>query len=297
MNAAHAHDNQNDSDLIATLEGAVQRHDVAFDGGHVAWRKLGEGPPLVLLHGGHGSWLHWVRNMQPLAEQHSVWVPDLPGYGASAAPAEPTLESLLEATLSTLVALIGSTTPVALVGFSFGGLVAAHLAARRAAASRLSVSSLALLGPGGHGGPRRPRGELRSWRAEADAQDSAALSAVMRHNLLMHMLHGDEAVDAQALRIHTEACVNTRFRSKPISRAAVLAPALARYQGPLLLAWGEHDVTAEPPAAALALSQGRARCATHIVPGAGHWVQYESAEALNALLAAWLDETTTKETT
>jgi pimeloyl-ACP methyl ester carboxylesterase len=29
----------------------------------VVWRSWGSGPPLLLLHGLHGSWMHWVRNV------------------------------------------------------------------------------------------------------------------------------------------------------------------------------------------------------------------------------------------
>lgn len=272
--------------LLDALHGASQRHEVAFAGGHISWRRFGDGPPLVLLHGGHGSWLHWARNIAALSARHTVWVPDLPGYGDSDAPLEPALASLVEATVLTLDTLVGRGTPIAVAGFSFGGLVAAHLAARRG-----SVSRLALLGPGGHGGARRPRGELRSWREAADHHDSVALAEVMRHNLQMHMLHDPASIDALALRIHTEACQSTRFHSRSISRAAGLQAVVDQHHGPLLLVWGEHDVTAVPDEAALALGDGRRQCRTQTVAEAGHWVQFECADQVNGLLLAWLNET------
>jgi pimeloyl-ACP methyl ester carboxylesterase len=102
------------------------------------------------------------------------------------------------------------------------------------------------------------------------------------------MLREDAAADDLALRIHTDACLRARFRSKPISRSGGLGPCLASYAGPTLLIWGEHDVTAEPAQAALALCQGRADRHSRIVPGAGHWVQFERADAVNALLREWL---------
>lgn len=112
----------------------------------------------------------------------------------------------------------------------------------------------------------------------------------MRHNLWVHMLHDDDAIDGLALRIHTEACLRTRFHSKPISRAGGLSESLSRHRGPLLLAWGEHDVTAVPEQAALALAEGRGACRVTIVPGAGHWVRYERASQVDRFLLDWLDQ-------
>jgi 2-hydroxy-6-oxonona-2,4-dienedioate hydrolase len=44
-------------------------------------------PPVVLFHGGSGSWTHWVRNIQPLvAAGRQVIAADLPGFGDSASP-------------------------------------------------------------------------------------------------------------------------------------------------------------------------------------------------------------------
>ena len=273
-------------ELIARLEDFAQRHAVASGRGEeIVWRRFGTGTPLVLLHGGHGSWLHWARNLEALAARHTVWVPDLPGYGESSAPVEPALPSLVAALCDTLNQLVGADTAVHVTGFSFGGLVAASVAR-----SRPAVSSLTLMGPGGHGGRRRPRGELQQWRSAHAQGDQAALAAVMHHNLLMHMLHDAANVDSAALHIHTQSCLKTRFRSKPISRAGQLPGFLSGYLGPLLLVWGEHDATAEPQQASRVLAQGRTTCRTHILPGAGHWVQYEVADTVNALLLEWLRE-------
>lgn len=266
------------------LSAQARTEYMAWAGGRVCWRAFGHGSPVVLVHGGHGSWLHWVRNIEALAAHHSVWVVDLPGFGDSDAPAGEGLAALLAPTLSTLDALVGPDTPVQLVGFSFGGLVAAHMAAQRP-----QVQRLALLGTGGHQGRRRPKGELVNWKTAWHAGDAAAVEQAMRHNLAMHMLSVDAAdIDPLALRIHTEACVRTRFRSKEISRSGGLVEVLARYPGATLLAWGEHDVTAEPAAIAQTLSAALPGAKTRVVNGAGHWVQYERSDEVNPMLLAWL---------
>jgi pimeloyl-ACP methyl ester carboxylesterase len=267
---------------IARLEQAARRHDAPVEGGAVVWRRFGEGPPLVLLHGGHGSWLHWARNIEALSNDFELWLPDLPGFGDSASPLESTLNALVTSTHRSLDALIGANTPIALAGFSFGALVAAHLAAQRG-----EVTRLALLGAAGHGGPRRARGELRPWRDAHARQDRDALREVMRHNLLMHMLAGDDTDDL-AIDIHTRSCLRTRFHSKTISRSGGLTECLRRFDRRLLLAWGEHDVTATPTELAPALVKTLADASVEVIPGAGHWVQYQAAERVDALLLDWL---------
>lgn len=266
---------------LQDLAHRVQRQALPFDGGQVTWRCLGDGPPLVLLHGGHGAWTHWARNIDALSQRFRVCVADLPGYGDSSAPTSPTLASLLAATLHTLDALVGAQTPILLAGFSFGGLVASRLAVQRG-----GIQALALLGPAGHGGPRRPRGELRSWREAHKARDDVALGEVMRHNLQLHMLAAP--ADEQALAIHTQACLRTRFHSKSISRAGGLADSLRALHCPVLLAWGEHDVTATPLELAPLLAALCQRAQTELLASAGHWVQYEAADRVNALLVGWL---------
>lgn len=271
---------------IEALDRCGHRHEVLVDGRVMRWRLFGEGSPLVLLHGGHGSWLHWARNIDALAARHAVWVPDMPGYGESESLDGSTLDSLVAGILAAATRLLGNATPVTLAGFSFGGLVAAGLAGRWPAVSRL-----VLMGPAGHGGARRPRGELLSWRSAADRGDLHALASVMRHNLLVHMLHSEDAVDALALHVHTRACLLTRFHSKAISRAGGLFPAVERFQGPVLMIWGEHDVTAVPEQVVAAFCRLQTRGDAAIVPGAGHWVQFESADAVNSVLLAWLTRT------
>jgi 2-hydroxy-6-oxonona-2,4-dienedioate hydrolase len=274
------------TDLMAELLARTELHRVDHHGRFINWRMLGNGPPLVLLHGGHGNWLHWVRNIDALAAHHRVWVPDMPGFGLSddldGLPHDPLrLDLLIEALHATLEVLAGAVT-IDLAGFSFGGLVAAKLAVRLAA-QRGGVGRLALLGPGGHGGGRPRDVELADWRLT----DPAARHAALRQNLEAFMLHDRRAADAMALSIHAQACEATRFRSKALSQAGGLQAALDRAGCPVLLIWGEHDVTGVPAELGPALCADRPQRQWVLVPEAGHWVQYEAADTVNARLIRW----------
>jgi len=275
-------------DALARVQAQAVQHDVNHLGKGIRWRQFGEGSPLVLLHGGHGSWMHWLRNVQALAQQHTVWVPDMPGFNDSDAldpvpHGQDRMAPLIDALTSTLAILIGNDTPIDLAGFSFGGLVAARLAAERGAVCRL-----ALLGVAGHGTIRRQREEMVDWQASTDPQ---AVRAALHHNLRVLMLYEPQSIDALALVIHEISCTRTQFRSKAISRAGGLQHFLDRYKQPLLMLWGEHDVTAFPQSLAVQLQGDHAEREWCLLPGAGHWVQYERASDVNSLMLHWFART------
>ena len=77
----------------------------------MVWRVWGGGPPLVLLHGGTGSWMHWIRNIEELARDFTVVAPDIPGSGESASPEVPISADRIGATMAGgLAAIIGTRT-------------------------------------------------------------------------------------------------------------------------------------------------------------------------------------------
>lgn len=272
---------------LARMEARVTLHRVDAGGCQVAFRRIGDGPPLVLLHGGHGSWLHWVRNVDALAPRHTLWIPDMPGYGLSDMVQDPPTLDRLAATVAAAIAqLPGVDRGVDLAGFSFGGLTASH-----AALHLPTLRRLALLGPSGHGTTRRERRRMLDWREV----EGAARDERLRNNLASLMLKQEPgAIDPLALAIHRVSCEGTRFRSKgyalrPLQQEPLAA--LGRRGVPVLLVWGEHDVTGQPAEATPALRQALPTLRAEVVAGAGHWVQYEDAPATNALLAGWFGST------
>jgi pimeloyl-ACP methyl ester carboxylesterase len=167
---------------------------------------------------------------------------------------------------------------VDIAGFSLGGVISAHAAIGHGVARRL-----ALLGSPGPGTPRRPRADMIRWR---DA-DEATQNMAMRHNLLAHMLHAEQSVDALAFRAYVDAVKGTRYRSRGTGNRSSLASILGSYRGPILFLYGEHDVTGTPQEAKERLTDRTLGRECRVIPGAGHWVQFERADAVNAELARW----------
>src|SRR6202012_2762510 len=70
--------------VVTAIDSRAERLSTPCGDGSMVWRRWGNGPALVLLHGGYGSWTHWLRNVENLASRYSVLACDLPGLGESA---------------------------------------------------------------------------------------------------------------------------------------------------------------------------------------------------------------------
>jgi haloacetate dehalogenase len=72
---------------IDDLMAGFEPHWISTSIGKVFARTGGSGPPLLLVHGYPQSHVMWHRVAPALAEHFTLVMPDLPGYGWSAAPA------------------------------------------------------------------------------------------------------------------------------------------------------------------------------------------------------------------
>jgi pimeloyl-ACP methyl ester carboxylesterase len=84
-------------------------------------------PALLFIHGLGGRWQNWLLNMPAFMDTHRVIAPDLPGFGASAMPAETITMRGYGRLVDELCDLLGVDCP-AVVGHSMGGLVGAEVA-------------------------------------------------------------------------------------------------------------------------------------------------------------------------
>jgi pimeloyl-ACP methyl ester carboxylesterase len=247
----------------------------------MAVRRLGHGPDLVLFHGGMGSWRHWTRNIESLAERFTVHALDHPSYGASApVPRDTTGAAYLDLVHGLFVETFPGDRPLRLAGFSFGGAIAAHLARRLGP----RVTHLCLVSPGGF--PTRKFGErpIRSYK-EAGGDDRL-FREICRHNLLVNMLSDAASVTEEAVDIQADGVRNTRFDSRKVSGGGTLLGDLAQLRCRIRLLWGERDDSAFRPAGLL-IGEIRDVVPTldvHRVPRAGHWSAYENAPEVNRLM-------------
>jgi pimeloyl-ACP methyl ester carboxylesterase len=125
-----------------------------FDGAPLALTRLGEGRPVVLLHGLFSSaQVNWVRygTAAQLAQAgFACLMPDLRAHGGSAAPHDPAAypADVLVRDAAALVAHLG-LTDFDLVGFSLGSRTAVRSVIRGMAPRRLVLAGMGLEGLAG----------------------------------------------------------------------------------------------------------------------------------------------------
>ncbi|MEO5617600.1 MAG: alpha/beta fold hydrolase [Candidatus Eisenbacteria bacterium] len=268
---------------IGRVELQARRFGTPCAEGELIWRRWGAGPPMVLLHGGTGSWTHWIRNVLALAAEHTVWVPDMPGFGDSASPPKGANVGVIADILARGLEQLLAGEKAELVGFSFGGLVAGHLAAAHPGL----FAHLTLIGAGGLGLREGRKLPLVAWR---HLKNDAERMGAHRHNLANLMLWNEAKVDALALHIQSRNAAGSRINSGPFSRGDVLLEPLSRVRSQVSGIWGRHDSTVggrlgevEP-----ILRRTDPRATMTVVEDAGHWVIYEAAETVNALLLSYV---------
>ena len=262
--------------VLKALQTRAERIDVVVNGVQQTWHVWNRShtKPLVLLHGGSGSWTHWVRNIDALSEDHAVWAMDLPGMGDSALPPEAKdADDIAPWVAQGMAQLLGGQA-IPVMGFSFGGLTAGFVAARHPE----RVSRLLLVGVPGLG----LFGDTLPLRGFLPDMDQSQRNAVHHHNLMSIMLAHEASLIDQTLEIQERNVVRDRLRRRRIARSTVMMELQTHWRCPVHALWGALDALylENLSSAPERLNQCDLRDLT-LLPDTGHWANYENAKAFN----------------
>lgn len=272
-------------DIVAPLEGLAEVHRTPCGDGDLVWRRWGDDGkrPVILAHGGSGSWTHWIDTIPALIPHYDVWAVDLPGLGDSAMPARPLTPQTCGKVLAEGVRhLIPATRRPHLVTFSFGG----HVGTFAALALGDHIASFTLSGCSALG--LHP--ELEEFPKERNTMTPAERLHVHRRVLEILMFAEPSRIDDRAIAIQAGNVRKARFRSREFARTTEIKERLPEVKVPVRAIWGERDVLAKPTLDTLldVLRAAQPDIVTRVVPDAGHWSMYENAAGFNAALLAQL---------
>lgn len=274
------------------METPVERSDaIEIEGRRLAWRSVGEGPPLVLITGYSGAAEGWdPQFLAALGSSFEVLCPDNRGMGDSQLgelDGPLTIDAMAADVEALLDALKIDRLPVA--GWSMGGFIAQALAMR--APTRVEALVLLATNPGGAAAvPGDPTAFARLTDHSGTPREQA-----MR---LIELLFPSDVVPEMSRRIG-DVVAAARAELSPAALAAQQAaigawsaegPALPGADSPPVLAvCGSEDAVIRPENTER-LAARWPNCRVERFEGGGHAFMAQEPERLAALIASFLRE-------
>ncbi|MEU6289372.1 alpha/beta fold hydrolase [Streptomyces sp. NPDC046988] len=275
---------------------AMHERLLDVDGKKIFVAEVGQGAPVLLLHGGGpgaSGASNYSRNIAELAKEFRVIVPDLPGYGRSSKGIDPTdpfgaLATGIRGVLDQL-----DLEKAHFVGNSYGGACALRLALD----TPQRVDRMVLMGPGGIGTTRAlPTPGLNSLLNyyTGDGPSRQKLEKFIRDYLVFNAAHiPDSIIDARYRdSLDAEVVADPPLR-RPKSLRALWKMDFTRDKRlnqlavPTLVLWGAADKVNRPSGGRM-LAERMPNCDLYEVANTGHWVQWERADLFNRLCADFL---------
>lgn len=268
---------------------------LSIDAGGIAtnYHDLGDGPPLVMIHGsgpGVTGWANWRLVMPDLAHHHRVLVPDMVGFGYTARPdgIQYDLDTWVRHALAFLDAL--KLDQVDLVGNSFGGALSLAIAIRHPE----RVRRLVLMGAAGVSFELTPALDA-VWGYTPSVENMRALMDTFAFNR--------DLVNDDLARMRYEASIRPGIqeaysamfpapRQTSIEALASDPKAIAALPHETLIIHGRDDIVV-PLANSLRFLELIPRSQLHVFGQCGHWTQIEHAARFSRLLLDFLAEAAT----
>ena len=256
---------------------------VEISGLRIAFERVGEGPPLVLVHGALSDCRVWQPQLEALASEFTVVAWDAPGCGHSEDPPESFRLPEYAEVLAGLIAAL-ELSPANVLGHSFGGAVALELALRHpAAVAKLVVAS-------GYAGWAGSLAATEVERRLALALDVADCLAEGSEPTTMPGLFSAKMPDQAAAALKTIMSeirpAATRSMAHALAEADMRA-ALPEIEAPTMLIYGDADERSTP-IIAQDLHRRIPKSRLVMLPGLGHECALEDPDRFNFEVRAFL---------
>ncbi|MEC3955417.1 alpha/beta fold hydrolase [Nocardia sp. CDC153] len=256
---------------------------------------VGNGPTIVLLHGGGpgaSSWSNFAKNIPVLAKDFHVLAVDQPGFGLSDKPTEhPQYFVHSASALKDLLDTLDITERVHLLGNSLGG----GAATRFALDYPDRAGKLVLMGPGGLStnlfAPDPTEGVklLSKFNFEPTKENLEAFLRIMVFDqslITPELIEERFASASQPESLAATRAMGKSFAGPDFAKGMIWRDAFKLRQ-PVLMIWGRED-RVNPIDGALVALKMVPRVQLHVFGGCGHWAQLEKFDEFNRLATDFL---------
>ena len=288
-----------------TLTKTIEKQTWTWQGHKIQYTVMGEGRPLLLIHGFGASIGHWRHNIPVLAEGgYRVFAIDLLGFGGSdKPPLDYTLELWQELLADFWSAHINE--PTVFIGNSIGALLSLMVTVN---CPEIAVGGVLINCAGGlnHGSDKLnfPLGLIMGAFTKL-------VSSPVTGKFIFDRIRQKHRIRGSLFRVYsdrtavTDELVDMLYSpscdpgAQQVFASVLTAPAgptpsqlLEMLQHPLLVLWGEDDPWA--PIASAKIYQDLAATHNHTqfypIPNAGHCPHDEKPHIVNELILNWLPQ-------
>jgi len=267
------------------------RHRVDINGVEIAYDVLGDGPPVVLVHGFPSNSFIWREVAPVLARTHKVHVYDLPGQGASQRSEGMDVSDALQArTLAGLLKFWNLPRPAIClhdVGNTYG-MSAYHFQGCRY--ERIALISAAMMNPCVTAATKHAQKFLEAYRTMP--VELYEQIAAMRIRSTTFKPIRDEAFNAYLdpwRGRHGQSMWYNRVAYLDESSIARLEAKLGPMDVPVRIIWGAED-TWIPPDQAKRLQGYISNAEVFIIPEGGHFLMEDAPQEVARLLVDFLTQ-------
>jgi pimeloyl-ACP methyl ester carboxylesterase len=262
----------------------MTQHQIEIKGLRIAYQRAGEGPALVLLHGGLGlDSREWGWQLDELSDEFTVLAWDMPGCGRSSDPPEGFGASEYIDCLAAFIEAVGLGRPHVL-GLSLGSGLALELYRRHPTIPRTLILASAYAGWAG---------SLPAEVAEQRRQHVLRLTDLPPERWAREWIPTLLTESAPAELVDEVVTILSEFH--PAGQRALLQAfadqdlrdVLPRIDVPTLLLYGDQDVRS-PLHVAEALHAQIPGSRLVIIPGVGHLSDMEAPERFNGEVHSFL---------
>jgi len=249
----------------------------------IAYERRGDGPPLVLLHGGMSDHREWRRQLDGLSDGFTVVAWDAPGCGASSDPPETFRMADYADSLAGLIEALGLDRPHVL-GLSWGSTLALELHWRRPEIPRSLVLAAAYAGWAGSLPPEEVAHRLERLLAQIE-RPAREWVHEYTPTLLTERAPAETVAELEAIMADSRPA---GLRPMLLAMAeADLREVLPTISVPTLLLYGEEDARS-PGDVAAAMHAAIPGSTLVVLPGVGHQANVEAPEAFNDAVRTFL---------
>jgi pimeloyl-ACP methyl ester carboxylesterase len=242
----------------------ITRRTIRVSGQTIYYQVAGAGDPIILVHGLSGSTRWWVRNVPALAQQYTVYLIDLPGFGSMRRSHQHFVLNQAAAWLLSWMKAV-EIEQAHFIGHSMGGYICTKIAAQHPEVVRLLV----LAAPAGVPYVQSVREYFLPLLEGIRFTTPSFLPTLLYDGLRAGPL--------------------TLLQAAQQLLTADVRADLKLIRAPTLLIWGEKD-TLVPPTMGDILHNEIANSRLLLLPEAGHIVMYDQAQEFNQAVLEFLSK-------